>query len=81
LIYRCPKCKLLKNLTHAEWELLLRKEIAREVLDIRMKEFFRSINPQTIDPDNGLEYCGQCNGYAEDGNCLVDIIKQCTIRK
>lgn len=53
-----------------------------EVMEVRKQKMFsENINPQTINPDNGLEYCGQCSGYAGDGHCLVDVIKQCTIRK
>jgi len=56
--------------------------IAEEAMYIRKQRMFaEDINPYTIDPDNGLDYCGQCDGYDGEGNCLVDIIKQCTIRK
>ena len=42
---------------------------------------FSALNPGTVNADNGLEFCGQCTGYANDGYCLIDIIKQCSVRK
>lgn len=82
LIYRCNLCGKTYKFTYKDWEARYRKKIAMDVMEVRKQQMFaRDINPQTIDPDNGLEYCGQCSGYAGDGYCLVDIIKQCTIRK
>jgi len=82
LVYSCDTCKKTYKLTYKEWEKRYRKEIILEVMELRkMRMFSTEINPYTIDPDNGLEFCGQCSGYAGDGYCLVDIIRQCTIRK
>jgi hypothetical protein len=82
LIYRCGLCDKTYRLTYKEWEAKYRQKIAMEVMEVRKQKMFsENINPQTINPDNGLEYCGQCSGYAGDGHCLVDVIKQCTIRK
>jgi len=82
LIYRCPKCNETYKFTYKEWELRYRRSLAQDAMEYRKQKMFREeINPHAIDPDNGLEFCGQCSGYAGDGNCLVDIIKQCTIRK
>ena len=81
LIYRCSKCNKKSKLTYEEWFYLMRKTIARTVLEVKRKEMMTQLNPQTIDPDNGISYCGQCLGYSGDGYCLNDIIKQCTIRK
>ena len=50
-------------------------------MEVRKQNMFKEvINPQTIKSE-AKEYCGQCNGYFGDGNCLVDVVKQCTIRK
>jgi len=82
LIYKCRLCGKTYRFTYKEWEAKYRAKIAMEVMEVRKQKMFsENINPQTVNPDNGLEYCGQCSGYAGDGNCLVDIIKQCTIRK
>ena len=81
LMYRCAKCKVIKELTYEEWELLCRKDIAREAMEIKKYEMFKEMNPQSINQDNGVSHCGQCSGYGDDGYCLNDIIKQCTIRK
>jgi RNase P subunit RPR2 len=82
LIYKCILCGEIYKFTYKEWEAKYREKIAMDVMELRKQKMFaENINPQTIDPDHGLEYCGQCSGYAGDGNCLVDVIKQCTIRK
>lgn len=82
LIYQCRLCDKTYKFTYKEWEAKYRQKIAIDVMEVRKQKMFsENVNPQAIDPDNGLEYCGQCSGYAGDGNCLVDIIKQCTIRK
>jgi len=82
LVYKCQDCGEIYKLTYADWELRMRKLIAYRVMEVRKQKMFREeINPQSINPDNGVEKCGQCSGYAGDGWCFVDIIKQCTIRK
>ena len=82
LIYKCDLCNKVYKLTYKEWEERFRIDVAHKVMEVRKQKMFREeINPQSINPDNGLEYCGRCSGYAGDGHCFVDIIKQCTIRK
>lgn len=82
LIYRCADCHTTDKFTYKEWEERMRMKIAKEAMGLRKQIMFsRDINPNNLDPDNGLEYCGQCDGYDGEGNCLVDLIKQCTIRK
>jgi len=81
LMYKCRLCDQTYKFTYKDWEQRYREKVAMDVMEVRKQEMFKRLNPQTIDPDNGLEYCGQCSGYAEDGNCLSDIVKQCTIRK
>jgi hypothetical protein len=81
LIYRCKMCGNSQKYTYKDWELMYRKRIANDVMTIRKINMFKSLNPETLNPDNGIDYCGQCSGYGGDGYCLNDIIKQCTIRK
>jgi hypothetical protein len=81
LIYVCSKCGEIHKMNHKEWEDRYRKEIALAVMNIKKREAFRNLNPSAINPDNGIEFCGQCTGYGEDGYCLKDIIKQCSLRK
>lgn len=81
LIYKCRLCESTYKFIYKDWEKRYRERVALEVMAVRKRQMFKELNPQSINPDNGLEYCGQCSGYAGDGNCLVDIIKQCTIRK
>jgi len=82
LIYKCSNCGATYRFTYKDWEKLIRIKVAKVAMSLRKQKMFaEDINPMIIDPDNGLEYCGQCDGYDNEGNCLVDIIKQCTIRK
>ena len=80
LIYKCNVCNRTQRLTYKEWELKYRMEIVNRVMEIRKREAFKNLNPEAVNVDSGLEFCGKCSGYAEDGYCLVDIIKQCKIR-
>ena len=82
MFYKCSGCGELYKFTYKDWERRMRLRIAQETMDLRKQKMFaEDINPYTVDPDNGLDYCGQCDGYDGEGNCLVDIIRQCTIRK
>jgi hypothetical protein len=82
MFYVCSFCKTAYKFTYKDWEQRMRLRIAKEAMDLRKQKMFaEDINPYTIDPDNGIDYCGQCDGYDGEGNCLVDIIRQCTIRK
>jgi len=82
LIYRCADCADEQKLTYKDWETRMRLKIAKDAMGLRKQIMFsRDINPHTLDPDNGLEYCGQCDGYDGEGNCLTDLVKKCTIRK
>ena len=81
LIYKCLDCGAVYKYTYKDWEKLLRYKIAKEVMEVKKQEMFRNkINPYTIKSE-AKEYCGQCSGYFGNGYCLIDIIKQCTIRK
>ncbi len=82
LIYKCLLCEETYKFTYKEWEAKYRKVVAQMAMEMKKQIMFsKNINPQIINPDNGVEYCGQCSGYVGDGHCLVDVIKQCTIRK
>lgn len=81
LVYRCSICTEVFNITYKEWEQRYRMAIANEVMEIRKRHAFKNINPETVSEDNGISFCGQCSGYAGDGYCLNDIIRQCIIRK
>ena len=82
LMYKCVDCNELYKLTYKEWEKLFRKKLAEEIMYARKAKMFRDeLNPDIIDPDNGFEFCGQCDGNDGEGNCFTDIIKQCTITK
>lgn len=82
IIYKCPSCNESYKFTYKDWEKRYRLQIANDAMEIRKQQMFKEdIDPYSLNPDNGLEYCGQCSGYAGDGTCLTDIIKQCTIRK
>jgi len=81
IVYTCRKCKSEYKFTYKEWESRYRYELSKQAMEIKKMKAFKSLNPATIKADNGLEFCGQCSGYANDGYCLVDIIKQCIIRK
>lgn len=81
LIYKCLSCETIYKFTYKDWENRLRLKIASEIMEVRKQNMFKEvINPQIIKSD-AKEYCGQCSGYFGDGNCLVDVVKQCTIRK
>jgi len=82
LIYKCSFCGFIHRFTYKEWERLIRIKSSKIALKLRKQQMFsRDINKESIDPDNGLEYCGQCDGVDGEGNCFVDLINQCTIRK
>lgn len=81
LVYRCIKCEKLFNLTYKDWEDTIRKQMATEISDLKKLIAFRSMDPYSIDPDRGLQFCGQCPGYDNLGNCFSDIITRCELRK
>ena len=80
IVYVCVRCGHKRKISYKDWEEMFRKKLAKEAMQIRKQKMFKTLNPYIIDPDNGMEFCGQCDGI-EDGNCYVDIIKQCSIRK
>jgi predicted nucleic-acid-binding Zn-ribbon protein len=82
LTYRCTSCLYQTNYTMAEVELKLREDLTLEVKKYRKNHVFRNvINPLYIDQDSGLEFCGRCLGVDDEGNCYIDVIKQCPFRR
>ncbi|HLD90913.1 MAG TPA: hypothetical protein VI911_07875 [Patescibacteria group bacterium] len=81
LVYRCINCEKLFNLTYKDWESQIRKQLAEEIMHLKRRISFRSLDPYIIDPDNGLTFCGQCPGYDNLGNCFLDIVTRCELRK
>jgi hypothetical protein len=82
IVFKCLSCNSLYKLTYEEWFEKVKFKIAESAMHARRLEIFKEhINPYIIDPDNGLEFCGKCPGIDNEGNCYVDIIKQCPIRR
>ena len=80
LMYKCSRCNKLYKFTYMEWEKKARTKIAKEIMIARKLKVFREVvDPANVDPDNGLEWCGKCDGIDNEGNCFTDIIKVCTI--
>lgn len=80
LVYRCVNCRKKFKYTFKEVERKVRETVSKDVIQFRKVQMFKKIDHSLVDPDNGFEYCGQCEGVDKQGNCFVDIIKQCTIR-
>lgn len=80
MIYKCSKCGKVYKFTFRELELRIRRQIAKTAMSFKRNEAFKNIKPNSIDPDNGFEYCGKCPGYDGEGNCFIDVMNQCIIR-
>jgi hypothetical protein len=81
LVYKCTYCNKIYKLTYVDWEYRVREKIAKDIMLARKFNVFKNIvDPSKVDPDNGLEWCGKCDGI-EDGYCFTDIIKVCNIRQ
>ena len=83
LVYKCVHCGRSYKFTYKDIELRFRLYIAERVMVAKKIKMLKTINPYSVKEENGIEYCGQCDGYGGDGNgyCLRDIIRQCTIKK
>ena len=79
--YKCHGCKKEYKFDVKEYELRVKKTLVEMALKIKRSELLSSINPYNIDPDNGMEFCGICEGYDQKGNCFVDMVKQCPLRR
>lgn len=80
LFYQCMDCNELYKFNFKEAELRLRKSLVKKAAKLKQINLRSKVNPYTIDPDNGLEHCGLCEGIDGEGNCFVDYIKQCPIK-
>lgn len=82
LLYVCSSCDKKYKYTYKELERKLRESVSKDVVGAKKAKMFREdINFDLIKPGCGVEYCGQCTGIDNKGNCSLDLIKQCTIRK
>ena len=82
LIYKCESCGTEYKYTYKEWERRFRKIMLKDVMKVRKAIMLaEEINIATLRPGCGVKYCGQCDGIDGKGNCSVDLIKQCTMRK
>ena len=78
LFYKCIRCSKIFKYTWQELEAKLRQAVSRDVKRYRKIHVFKNvINPININPDNGLVFCGICDGVDNSGNCYNDIIKVC----
>ena len=78
LIYRCSRCSSIFKYTWPELEFKLRESVYKDVKRYRKIYVFKNvINPGSINPDNGLIFCGICDGVDNIGNCYKDITKIC----
>jgi len=78
MIYKCIGCGKVFKYTLKDLELKLRQSIHKDVRKYRKIYVFRNIlNPANVDPDNGLLFCGICDGVDNLGNCYTDIVNIC----
>lgn len=82
LSYNCTHCAEKFKYTFKEVELKLIDTIKKDVKRYRKIYVFKNIiNPMNIDPDNGLVFCGICDGVDNLGNCYNDIKNVCPLVK
>jgi len=80
MFYQCIECEEKYKLNFKEVELRIRKKIADKAVKLKNINLRSQVNPYTIDPDNGMDECGMCEGLDGNGNCFKDFIKQCPVR-
>lgn len=80
LVYKCNNCLKTFKYKFEEVEKKVRAAVSEDVLEFRRVQLFKKIDHSKIDYDNGLLFCGSCRGVDGEGNCFVDIIKQCDIQ-
>lgn len=82
LMYKCVKCGSKVNYNFREVEEKFKETLCKDIKKYRKIYVFRNVlNPNNINPDNGLTYCGICDGVDDEGNCYVDIYKICPLVK
>lgn len=81
LMYFCPNCN--KNILMSFDDVFncLTKNLLDDIKNYRKLYAFRNVaSKYSINPDNGLEFCGSCSGVDNEGNCYKDVIKYCPFR-
>jgi hypothetical protein len=82
LVYVCINCKNIYRYTYKDIIDRIKLLMKWDIMNIRKANMLKKdISFELIKPGCGIEYCGQCSGVDGKGNCSVDLIKQCTIRK
>ena len=82
LAYVCEGCGSQYRYTYKDVIEKVKLLLKWDIMNIRKANMLKNdINFMSIKPGCGIEYCGQCSGVDGKGNCSVDLIKQCTIRK
>ena len=82
LVYKCISCSAKFKYSFKELEQKRRESIHADIRRFRKIHVFKNvINPASINPDNGLEYCNICDGVDNAGNCYKDIISVCPFVK
>ena len=78
LLYKCIRCSKVFKYTWKDLELKLRQAVFKDVKRYRKIYVFKNfVNLAVINPDNGLTFCGICDGADNAGNCYKDIINIC----
>lgn len=82
LVYVCSGCENTYKYTYKDVIEKIKLLLRWDLMKLRKSNMLRhDINFDLIEPGCGVEYCGQCSGIDNKGNCSVGLIKQCTIRK
>lgn len=82
LVYVCTNCEHKYRYTYKDVIEKIKLLLRWDIMNIKKADMLKKdISFELIKPGCGVEYCGQCSGVDGKGNCSVDLIKQCTIRK
>jgi hypothetical protein len=78
LMYDCVYCDKKFKYSFEDLNNKLRESVVNDVKKYRKIYVFKNIlTPTLINPDNGIDYCGLCDGADNLGNCYIDVIKIC----
>ncbi len=82
LVYKCLGCNKTFKYTLKEVEFMIRQTITKDIKRYRKSQVSKQLYQLTlVDPDNGMDYCGLCDGVDGEGNCFVDMFPQCPFRR